>query len=113
MILKMNNKNDLTIKNRIVNIKMCYYEMDRGYIMNKKPFYESTTFIIVMLIIAFPIGILLMWKYKKFDNAARCVISAAYAIIIFYTVISTDEVPASAVSNNEAIQISDINYLKI
>ena len=50
----------------------------------KTPFYQSTWFVILMLLCwCFPIGLFLMWKYKKFNKNMRIIITALYAITFF------------------------------
>ena len=47
----------------------------------KEPFYSQTWFILLMMLCCcFPIGLFLMWKYKKFNKPARIIITALFAI---------------------------------
>lgn len=47
----------------------------------KSPFYSQTWFIILMTFCCcFPIGIFLMWKYKKFNKTVRIIITAFFII---------------------------------
>lgn len=58
----------------------------------KSQFYQSTWFIILMTFFCcFPIGLFLMWKYKKFNKPARIIITALFAIIIIGGTISGKE----------------------
>ncbi len=42
--------------------------------------YQKTWFIIIMLIFLFPVGLFLMWKYKKFNKIARYIITGLFAL---------------------------------
>ena len=47
----------------------------------KQPFYQTTWFTILMLICCcFPVGLYTMWKYKKFNQPIRIIISAFFAV---------------------------------
>lgn len=43
--------------------------------MKSQKFYQESWFVILMLVVFFPVGLFLMWKHKKFNFAARVVIS--------------------------------------
>ncbi|WP_159562770.1 MULTISPECIES: O-antigen polymerase [unclassified Exiguobacterium] len=45
-------------------------------------FYERTWFIILMLIFIFPVGLYLMWKYKKFNKVVRIIITVICVIAL-------------------------------
>ena len=56
----------------------------------KPPFYQSTWFIILMTFCCcFPIGLFLMWKYKKFNQTIRIIITLFFALIIIGNTVST------------------------
>lgn len=56
--------------------------------MNEK-FYQKTWFCIVMMFCCcFPLGIFLMWKYKKFNQPVRIIISAFFAIMIIISMVN-------------------------
>ena len=42
------------------------------------PFYQKTWFAVLMLFIFFPIGVFLIWKYRKFHVVARCIASVVF-----------------------------------
>lgn len=47
----------------------------------KGPFYSQTWFILLMMLCCcFPIGLFLMWKYKKFNKPVRIIITAVFVI---------------------------------
>lgn len=41
----------------------------------KKRFHEKTWFVILMLVILFPVGVYFMWKHKKFNKVVRVIAS--------------------------------------
>lgn len=45
-----------------------------------KKFYQKTWFIVLMLIFVFPVGIFLLWKYKKFNSIGRIIISVLFSL---------------------------------
>lgn len=55
-------------------------------------FYTKTWFVILMIIFLFPIGVYLIWKYKKFNFPCRVVISIIcfFAMLVFLFVDSPD-----------------------
>ncbi len=47
----------------------------------KTPFYSQTWFIVLMMFCCcFPVGLFLMWKYKKFNKPVRIIITIFFAI---------------------------------
>ena len=51
----------------------------------KEPFYSKIWFIVLMLLFCcFPIGLFLMWKYKKFNKPARVIITLFYVIVFIF-----------------------------
>lgn len=52
-----------------------------------KHFYEKGWFCILMLILFFPIGLFLMWKYKIFSKTIRIVITVFIAIAFIWNVL--------------------------
>lgn len=57
---------------------------------NHEPFYASSWFIVLMLACCcFPLGLILMWKYNKFNKPARIVISSFFALAVLLTLITT------------------------
>jgi hypothetical protein len=57
----------------------------------KREFYERGWFTVLMLAIIFPVGLFLMWKYKKFNMVARVIISIAYGLYLIIIFTSPDE----------------------
>ena len=63
----------------------------------KAPFYQSTWFVILMMFCCcFPVGLFLMWRYKKFNQPVRIVLTSFFAIMfilgLFTGSPSTDDV---------------------
>lgn len=49
----------------------------------KQPFYTKTWFILLTLLICcFPLGLFLMWKYKKFNKPVRIILTTV--LVVFY-----------------------------
>lgn len=49
-----------------------------------EPFYSKTWFILLMMCCCcFPIGLFLMWKYKKFNKPVRIIVTAFFVICFF------------------------------
>lgn len=54
--------------------------------LKKVPFYQSGWFTILFLIFFFPVGLYLMWRYKKFNMVARVIVSTFFAFVLFSTI---------------------------
>ena len=48
-------------------------------------FYEKDWFVILMLILFFPVGLFLMWKYSKWHKTAKIIISVFFAIMVIFS----------------------------
>ncbi|WP_201738416.1 MULTISPECIES: hypothetical protein [unclassified Exiguobacterium] len=55
-------------------------------------FYKKTWFTVLTLLLFFPLGLFLMWKYKKFNNIGRIVISVLFGFIFIGSLFG-DEAP--------------------
>lgn len=67
----------------------------------KKKWYQSTLAIIASLIIFFPLGLLLMWKYASWTKIVKIVITVVFAIILLgYYGKSDKSTQAPPVANN-------------
>mgnify|MGYP002543300308 FL=1 len=63
----------------------------------KEPFYTKTWFIVLMLITCcFPVGIFLMWKYKKFNTPARIIITLFFVAAFIFGLSNTGNTVADA-----------------
>ena len=47
-------------------------------------FYEKDWFVILMLILCFPVGLFLMWKYSKWPSVAKIVVTIVIAVIVVW-----------------------------
>lgn len=53
----------------------------------KEPFYSKTWFIVLLTFFCcFPIGLVLMWKYKKFNKPARIIITVFFALVMITSI---------------------------
>ncbi|WP_214783255.1 hypothetical protein [Exiguobacterium sp. S3] len=43
-------------------------------------FYQKTWFVVLMLLLFFPVGLFLMWRYQKFNQIARIIITVIIAL---------------------------------
>lgn len=75
---------------------------DSAEVVQKNPFYSKTWFIVLMMFFCcFPVGLILMWKYKKFNKPVRIVITAFFALC-FITGIATSQKQSSTDSDAKA-----------
>lgn len=57
-----------------------------------EPFYQKTWFVILMMFCCcFPVGLFLMWKYKKFNKPVRIIISSFFALCFVIGLFTNDE----------------------
>ncbi len=54
-------------------------------------FYETTWFTVLMLLLFFPIGLFLMWKYQKFNKIARIALSVIFGFLIVGNIFGDSE----------------------
>lgn len=74
-------------------------------IEEKRPFYKSSWFVILSLIMFFPLGLFLMWKFKKFNVAIRIVITTILSIGLIGSMFGEPYEEESIVKNdNEKIK---------
>lgn len=79
---------------------------DKTPSVNESPFYQSTWFIILMLFCCcFPIGLFLMWKYKKFPKAVRIIISVFFGLMFVISIVRGPS--ESSLSDNATAQLYD------
>lgn len=55
-----------------------------------KNFYQKTWFCVLMLICFFPIGLFLMWKYEKFNQTVRIIITGLFAVLFLSPVVDKE-----------------------
>ncbi len=74
-----------------------YLEKKEMQKASKMPFYQSTWFVILMMFCCcFPVGLFLMWRYKKFNQPVRIVLTSFFALMLIFSLFtggsSTDDV---------------------
>lgn len=97
-----------------------YLEKKEMQKASKTPFYQSTWFVILMMFCCcFPIGLFLMWKYKKFNQPVRIILTALF-VIAFVVGISSPSSDStgnassvSASSGNDTTEASTITETAI
>lgn len=50
---------------------------------NKNEFYKENWFVILMLILLFPLGLVLMWSYENFTKDTRIAVTAVLGAFFF------------------------------
>src|SRR5690625_2876597 len=55
-----------------------------------RKFYQTTWFIVLSLIFFFPLGLILMWRNKKFGKTARIVITVIFDFVTLSVFIDED-----------------------
>ena len=65
----------------------------------KEKFYKKTWFIILMLIIFFPVGLFLMWKFSKWNKVAKIIITIIIGLLFIIGLIPTDNTE-DTINNN-------------
>ena len=63
---------------------------EKGEYLTEEKIYQKTWFIIACLIVFFPVGIFLMWKYHKFSKVIRVIVSIV-VIFIFGCLLFGDD----------------------
>jgi len=61
--------------------------------MNKKNVFQSDWFILILLFVFFPIGLILMWKEKSFTKGVRLLFSSVGSLIFLFTLFSNYSSP--------------------
>ncbi len=76
--------------------------------MENKKIYEQKWFIVTMIVLIFPIGLLLMWKSDAFTDKSKKIISGVIAVLVVITLFAPE--PPSAESTYE-VQAAEITYM--
>ena len=63
---------------------------EKGECIKREKIYQKTWFIVICLIVIFPVGIFLMWKYRKFNKVIRIIVSIAIIFIFGCLVFGSD-----------------------
>ncbi|MRF37174.1 hypothetical protein GIJ44_21025, partial [Staphylococcus sp. KY49P] len=59
--------------------------------MSNEKWYQRNWFVIFTLIIFFPVGLFLMWYFKKWNKSARWVITGIFALLLIISFFTEDE----------------------
>lgn len=65
-----------------------YVSSKQTRVTEKRSLYQSSGFTAATLFLCFPLGLFLMWKYRKFNNAARTVITGLCSICMVLLILS-------------------------
>ena len=70
-------------------------------------FYEQDWFAVLMLILCFPVGLFLMWKYSKWHKAAKIIISVFFAIMVIFSDGSKESKNVETKNTNAEVETVD------
>lgn len=57
----------------------------------EKKFYQRDWFIVLMLIVFFPVGIFLMWKYTSWKKVAKIIVTVIFSLILLSAIFGDNE----------------------
>ena len=69
--------------------------------------YERSGMAILLLILFFPVGLFVMWKYQKWNIAAKIVVSVFFAIVLIVMAGNQNNVPTSNLGTQNPITNND------
>lgn len=76
--------------------------------MNDKKMYEKSWFVILMLVLFFPVGLYLMWKYTEWKKFIKVIISTIFALYVLMIILG-GTMNQSEISNiDEKAQVSEV-----
>ena len=70
-------------------------------------FYEKDWFVILMLILFFPVGLFLMWKYSKWHKTAKIIISVFFAVMVIFSNGSEESKNVETKNTNSEVETVD------
>ena len=70
-------------------------------------FYEKDWFIVLMLIVFFPVGLFLMWKYSKWPKVAKIIVTIVIAAIAIFSGGSEESKNVETKSTNTEVETVD------
>ena len=76
---------------------------------NDKKWYQKTGWIIAWLILFFPVGLFLMWKYADWKKSVKGIVSALFAFIIIGAALSPSKSLEDAKLSADTSKVYDIN----
>lgn len=75
-------------------------EKEADKTMNNKKWYQKSWGIILMIILFFPVGIFLMWKYSNWNKIIKIIITATFAMFFLIGMVPEDSAHPSDTDNN-------------
>ena len=70
-------------------------------------FYEKDWFVILMLILCFPVGLFLMWKYSKWQKVAKIIVTIVIAAIAIFSDASKESKNVETKNTNAEVETVD------
>ncbi|MEP9851496.1 VanZ family protein [Staphylococcus aureus] len=70
--------------------------------MNNEKWYQKNWFVILTLIIFFPIGLFLMWYFKKWNKSARWIVTGVFTLLLIISFFTEDESQSENQEKNTA-----------
>ena len=70
-------------------------------------FYEKDWFVILMLILFFPVGLFLMWKYSKWQKVAKIIVTIVIAAIAIFSDASKESKNVETKNTNAEVETVD------
>ena len=93
---KSNNKNNGTAQGTVDN------QVKETKTMDSKRWYQKSWAIILFLIIFFPVGLYLMWRYADWSKLTKIIITAILAFLLIFSGNSEEgDIPTAGVEENE------------
>ena len=74
----------------------------------KEKFYQRTWFVILMLVLIFPVGLILMWHNKKFNMPVRVAITILGAFIWLSTLLPNKSTEENIINENTTVEPTTI-----
>ena len=74
--------------------------------------YEKNWFIILMLIVFFPVGLFLMWKNAKWHKTVKIIISVFFAIMVIFSNGSEDSKNVETKDTNAEVETVKVDERK-
>ena len=70
-------------------------------------FYEKDWFVVLMLILCFPVGLFLMWKYSKWQKVAKIIVTIVIAAIAIFSDASKESKNVETKNTNAEVETVD------
>lgn len=82
---------------------------DTKLLNTKTKWYYKKWFVVLTLILFFPIGVFLLWKSKSFGKKSKIIITGIFFVFLFIGFISPDEETSTTVTNSTTETIKTYN----